>query len=261
MQRKRSKRIHKRYPYKKIVSSIIIIVLIVIVANLTLSSLKIEKSISKSGPSAVIIDQLGQTLPNPDFVTKATSMLNSANYSVDYIPFSQVTIDFYKKLPTKNYDIIILRVHSTVGELSGKPVFLFFSSEDYDIHKYKYEQLTDKVGHVKMYENSKSYFGIFPSFVRNEMKGKFDDSIIIMMGCGGTIYPDMYESFLYKGASAYIGWDERVEIDHTDKATLNLLQHILLDNETLKKAIDKTNNEIGPDPKYNCNLWCYSKSE
>ncbi len=233
------------------------IILIVLVANYSIHSSKVDSTYIKYEQTAVIIDQLSQTLPNESFIAQATSLLKTANYTVDYIPSEQVTVDFYETLPRKNYDIIILRVHSTIGIVSDNPVFLLFTSEPYNQEKYQYRQLTDKVGHVKMSENSKSYFGIFPDFVKYEMKGTFDNSIILMMGCGGTMYPDMYHSFFKRGAFAYIGWNDRVDIKHTDSATLCILQHVLVENETLEQATNIANNEIGPDPTYHSTLQYY----
>jgi hypothetical protein len=69
-----------------------------------------------SGPRrAAIIDQLSLTQPNPDFAASATSILEQAGYAVDYFPGEQVTVDLYRNLPTHDYDLIILRVHSGIA--------------------------------------------------------------------------------------------------------------------------------------------------
>ncbi|GAG23053.1 unnamed protein product, partial [marine sediment metagenome] len=65
-----------------------------------------------SGPRAVIVDQLSLSQRNPDFTASATDILEQADYTVDYFPGEQVTVDFYRNLPTHGYDLIILRVHS-----------------------------------------------------------------------------------------------------------------------------------------------------
>ncbi len=68
--------------------------------------------------TAAIVDQLSLTQPNPEFIGQARGLLAQAGYLVDYYPGEQVTVDFYRDLPTRNYDLIILRVHSaTVFEV------------------------------------------------------------------------------------------------------------------------------------------------
>ena len=39
-------------------------------------------------------------------------MLRDAGYSVSYYQGEQVTVDFYRELAARNYDLVILRVHS-----------------------------------------------------------------------------------------------------------------------------------------------------
>ncbi len=262
MTRKKNKKKQKSISNKKITQAITVIFILGFIFLVVYFNFFEDKNYPlNSEPTAVIIDQLGTSLPNQSFVTKATSLLNDANYSVDYISSDEVTVDFYKKLPEQDYDIIILRVHSTVGQVSGRSVFLLFTSEPYNKDKYKYEQIKDNVGHVMTEENGESYFGIYPDFIKYNMGGKFNDAIVIMMGCGGTIYPEMQEAFLDRGASVYFGWDERVDITHTDTATIYLLQQILVEKETMQKAAEKTNIAIGSDPTYNSTINCYFSSD
>ena len=63
--------------------------------------------------TAVIVDQLELTVPNPEFVSNVTGLLEDSGYVVDYIPGAGVTVDLYRELPTRDYELIILRVHST----------------------------------------------------------------------------------------------------------------------------------------------------
>jgi len=61
-------------------------------------------------PKAAIVDQgsLAPTAgPNPVFVKKATAILKEAGFSVDYYPGEEVTVEFYRNLPTYGYDFII----------------------------------------------------------------------------------------------------------------------------------------------------------
>ena len=257
MTRKRKnkkKPFYKKKKFHKVITIIIVFCLIVIFYH------TIDKNdILKNQNKAVIIDQLSSSLPNQSFVQKTKSILKDSGYDVDYIPSNMVTVDFYKNLPERNYKIIIIRSHSTVGNFSSK--FALFTSEKYDTNKYVYNQIHNQVGQVKLTEDSKGYFSIYPEFIRYCMNGRLDDAIVFMMGCGGTVYPEMHKAFFDKGANAYFGWDERVDITHTDKATISLLNNILVDKLNLEKATEKTNIEIGPDPTYNSNLWYFISSK
>src|SRR3990172_2975137 len=62
--------------------------------------------------TAVIVDQLSLTAPGPEFVRAATATLERAGYEVDYFPGEQVTVDLYRGLPKRGYDLIVLRAHS-----------------------------------------------------------------------------------------------------------------------------------------------------
>src|SRR3989344_6036702 len=62
-------------------------------------------------PRAVIIDQLNDELPSKYFHQKATEYLKNAGYEVDIVTTSDVTVDFYKNLPQKNYKIVVVRTH------------------------------------------------------------------------------------------------------------------------------------------------------
>ena len=254
----RTRRVRRqRFPHWKIVYSITGVLIITASLLLVFQLLQGLEFNSISGNKAVIVDQLSVSMPNQTFVNEAVELLKKTGFTVDYYPANKVTIDFYRHLPLNGYKIIILRAHSAVGNRSGSSKFVIFSHEPYSKLKYQYEQLTDRVGEVKVDEGEKSYFGIFPDFVRYSMKGDFHDAVIITMGCGGGLYPDMAKAFIKKGALVYFGWDERVDIDHTDRATICLLRHLLLENETIGEAITNTNKEMGQDPKYNSSFICY----
>jgi hypothetical protein len=208
---------------------------------------------------AAIVDQLSLTYPNQTFIQTATNMLRQANYTVDYYSGENVTVDFYRNLPTHGYKLIILRVHSALSATGGPPLALF-TSELYDSTKYVYEQLTGQLGidvFTEGLDKGIQYFGVYPSFVTSSMNGRFNNTIIIMMGCNGLKYPDMAEAFIKKGAKAYISWSGSVTQSQTDAATTNLLQHFLIEKKTLWESTQETFHEVGLDPTYNSALIYY----
>jgi len=200
--------------------------------------------------------------PNPVFIETATNILEEAGYTVDYYPGEEVTVEFYRNLPTHGYRLIILRVHSSATELQGEdfvesPV-AFFTSEPYSQTKYVYEQLTDQlvVAYYPVPEPS-YYFAILPKFVTANTKGRFQDTIIVMMGCEGLNNTKMAEAFMEKGATAYISWSQDVLASHTDQATIYLLTHLLTEKQTIEQAVENTMKEVGQDPAYNSVLLYY----
>jgi hypothetical protein len=202
-------------------------------------------------PKAAIVDHLSLSQPNPNFSQTIRALINETGLPVDYYPSEEVTVDFYRNLPMHNYKIIIFRVHST-GECTVEgvsPFIVFFTSEEYSNTKHVAEQLDMRLVYVNFPENKPpGYFGITPLFVKNSINGRFNDTVIIVMGCDGMKYPTMAEAFIEKGAKAYIGWNGSVTASHTDQATTLLLQKLIIEKQTIEEAVKSTMEEVGPDP-------------
>jgi hypothetical protein len=218
-----------------------------------------------SGFKAGIVDHLSLTRPNQTFIETATTILKQAGYNVDYYSGEEVTVEFYRNLPTHGYKIIILRVHSTATLRSGTTQYVetsvsLFTSEPVSTTKYIYEQLTGRlvrVFYLPFHEGNPSYFGITSNFVRDCMNGRFDDAIIIMMGCDGLRNVEMAKAFIDKGAKVYIGWNGPVLASHTDYATIRLLEHLLIQKQTINQALLETHLEAGVDPAHKSLLIYY----
>ena len=208
---------------------------------------------------AAIIDHLSLSYPNETFVQTATEILRQAGYSVHYYAGEQVTVEFYRSLPTHSYDLLVLRVHSGTLTHGTNRIVNLFSSEPYSKTKYVYEQLTDQVGKAQLLRGETWYFGISQNFVTSSMRGTFKNTTIIMMGCEGLINTDMAEAFVERGARVYISWDGSVLSSHTDLATIHLLQHLTIGKQTIKQALTETMKEVGPDPSSKATLLAYPK--
>jgi hypothetical protein len=207
--------------------------------------------------TAVIIDQLDLTAPNPEFVTDTTELLESDGYVVDYVAGTDVTVDVYRTLPKGDYDLVILRVHSTAEVSRGDDDVTsvsIFTGQPYSEDLYYEEQLRGAVGFAQYTEDSPKLFGVTAEFVRNSMEGRFDNTVVLMMGCQGFINAEGAEAFTDKGARTFIGWDGLVTADHTDEATSLLLQYLISDDADSRDAVDLTMAEIGPDPDFGSQL-------
>jgi len=219
---------------------------------------------------AAIVDQLSsrQEFENMTFVKTANETLTAAGYTVTYYKGSDVTVDFYRTLPSHGYKILILRVHSALRQSNGELTapLSFFTSEPYSVDKYQYDQMQPNRLDIAMYhEGGEQYFGILYGFVAHSMQGRFQDTVIIMMGCNGldryARSQTMVQTLIGKGAKVYIGWDEAINVQHTDSATARLLHNLLVENRTIKDAVNKTMQEVGPDPYFESKLKYYPSKD
>lgn len=210
-------------------------------------------------PKAAIVDHLSDSYPNQTFVKTSKSILRNAGFKVYYYSKAAVDVNFYRNLPNLDFDVIILRVHSAVNEESN--LLVLFTSEPFNDFKAGTTYLSDflsdppRLVRAMIYEGSDPYFGITPSFI-DSMKGDFDDTLIIMMGCNGldSAHTSMAEALIDKGAKVCIGWDELVSSFHTDHAITRLLQKLFVEKKTIRIAVQEVNSEVGPDPTYKSKL-------
>jgi hypothetical protein len=235
-------------------------------------------NVSSSGPTlqfnpenpdaklkAVIVDQLSLTFPNQTFVQTATAILNQAGYTVDYYSGQDVTVEFFRNLPTRDYSLIILREHSTsTGQNRTDEPVTFFTSERCDSTKYVYEQITDQL-RMDCYSQAElekgiTYFGIAPSFVTQSIQGSFHNATIIVMGCEALRNSLMAQAFVQKGAKVYVSWNNQVTATHTDTATTRLIQRLVTEKQTIRQAVYDTMMDVGLDPEYESMLGYYPKS-
>jgi len=219
---------------------------------------------SASPKTAAIVDQLSLSQPSPTFVDSATRLLEQAGYAVDYYPSDRVTVDFYRNLPTFDYDLIVARVHSGItnevdaatGEKTKSEYVSLFTGEPYSATKYPEEQI-NRLGRAEYYQGAPPLFGIGPDFVRHSMRGKFDSTLIVMMGCDGLRSERTAQAFIEKGAGAFVSWSRSVSAEHSDAATQRLLEKLLIEGLPLEEAVAQTMVELGPDPEYDSTLLVY----
>lgn len=208
---------------------------------------------------AAIVDQLSSSFPNQSFVDDATTIMEKGNFKVDYYPSDMVTVDFFKNLPLYSYKLIILRVHS--ASVPDREFTVIFTSESYSTRYYVFEQLTEQIAKVSLITGVEPfYFAVTPNFIRDSMNGKFQNTTIIMMGCDGTTYNKTAKELVKKGISVYIGWNDLVEIHHTDKATICLLNYLITQKKPFIESVVDTMKIVGPDPSNGAVLNIFYKS-
>jgi hypothetical protein len=259
---------------------LLVSVVIVVIAAVVSALVVIPRQGESTPPSAVIVDQLSLTFPNPTFVEAVTTTLEGAGYVVDYRPGEDATVDLYRDLPKRGYDLIILRVHSALLEKDPTPppgipmatavqgvaalrdsAFLF-TSEPYSETRYLEEQMALRVVPVRYYQYQGSadysrYFGIAADFITSGMRGDLDQATVILMGCDGLTFDRTADAFVRRGAKAVVGWDGNVSASHTDAATERLVQHLVGEGVGIGEAVAETMAEVGPDPSYDSRLGYY----
>ena len=231
--------------------------------TLALSGLTLFGGCSTPSPEleakAAIIDQLYILQPNQAFVDETTELLEAYGFRVDVYQGDEITVDFYGKLPTYGYKLIIFRAHSGLlgreGEIIKKTCL--FTNEPYSQTRHVTQQLTEQLAMARISEHHPWVFAIGSKFVTQSMEGKFDNTVIIMMGCSCLYLEDLATAFIDQGASTYLGWDASVGLDYVDEATPILITNLCTKGMTIKEAVDETMAEVGPDPDYHAYLKYY----
>jgi hypothetical protein len=233
-----------------------IISISIIVLGSVLSFLLLQTPI-KFYLNAAIIDQLGEELPNSQFVDNATDILMDAGFNVTYHKSKNLDVNFFKELAKYNYGMIILRVHSALREDSS--TVDLFTAELFDEHAHV-QDLNNHLlvmGILNYSRSPQKYFALTSKFIEN-LEGCFPKSVVIAMGCWG-LKPEckqMAEAFVTRGATVYIGWTNMVDLDHTDDETIKLLRMLLEENETIHEAVGRTS----PDWRYYSEMRYYPES-
>ena len=220
---------------------------------------------------AAIVDQLHKDIPNLQFQNKAQTLLEDAGYQVDLFTTEDITVDFYKKLPTMNYKFIVFRTHSVaLGTVENSASLL--TGEIYNIESHIDEQLSgqlkkavpflydhvEKVGWEALV--NQTYFTIGSKAVNEIMQGEFDKSIIILGGCDTLSGRNLADSFLKRGASAVIGWDGLIGFRDNDRVILELLEKILSDGEDISNAVESTKENFVSHTPYSPTLKYFSNN-
>jgi hypothetical protein len=214
---------------------------------------------------AVIVDGL-VNFPNQTFVEETEIVLMESGFEVDIVNPPDVTVDFYEKLPSKEYDLIILRIHC--GPLKSESIggshipegTVFFSTETYSPDKYVSLQDKGLLAIARITgDNENIYFAVPPWFFES-VEEDFSNSTLILDSCFGFWYDApliMAETLRRKGIKMFIGWDGEVQVEHTDAAILTLIKELYKNNSTIADSVDLVMSKIGPDPYYKSRLIYY----
>jgi len=227
-----------------------------------------------SPPKAALIDHLSFSSPPRNeferaqwetFKNQCRTILEDAGFNYTYHRGEEVTVDFYKNLPTYDYSLMILRVHSAViktAEGNLTELVGLFTSEICNgttESKYSFEIDQGRLAKARLFaEKDDWYFGITPLFVQSDsMIGNFRNTVIIMTGCEGLNQTAMADALVHwKKAGVYISWTGLVSISHTDQSTIQLLRNLFEQNQTIKTAVVEG---ISPDPTWGGELDYYPK--
>jgi hypothetical protein len=204
--------------------------------------------------SAAIIDQLNPSIPNSDFITRTTALLENTGFKVDYFSGDRVNLDLYRRLPSAGYGLIIFRAHSGLlgnGAKTDQKTCLF-TNQPYSRTADLGDQLLDRVVKAAV-DECPPLFGIGAAFVGGSMHGRFNRTLIIMMGCSSLEKDDLARAFLDKGALAYCGWNAEVKLSFDEDVTLKLLD-VLAQQNSLETAVRTVMQDRGPDPQTGAEL-------
>lgn len=211
------------------------------------------------GLKCAIVDQLYIVEPNQVFIDYTTRTLEDFGFQVDIFQGEEITVDFYKKLPSYGYKLIIFRVHGGLlqNETGVGNTIWMFTSEPYSRLRYFIAQMRDQVRAAGTSYDTRPLFAISPRFVTDCMQGDFNDTVIINMGCAAFYNDELAKMYVNKGASAYLAWDVSVGLHYVDDTTMTLIEKLCSEELTISSAVKTTMNEEGPDPNNNAFLYYY----
>ena len=196
-----------------------------------------------------IFDPLAERGGGQGFTDSCADLFESTGCDVVIYSGSEVTVSLLKRVP-RGLDVLILRVHSGVFE---DTVWLF-TAEEYDSSRHILEQLSGELHIARTTPSTDPLFAVGSKFVRNYMKGRLQDTLIVMMGCEGLHSIDLGQAFLDSGASAYVSWDTLVSLSHADAATMGLLEAMVIDGMSLEEAVEHCQSTVGTDKYYDSRL-------
>jgi hypothetical protein len=202
--------------------------------------------------NAALVDALYSTIPNDQFTGSMRQTLTDSGFQVDIFQGTDVTVDFLKNMQP-DYDLIVFRMHSA---LHDGHLYLF-TGEPYSASKYTNEQQFQSVKKAYATDDSAPVFSVNWGFVRRCMTEKFNNTLVLVMGCDGARDSLLIDEFFDQGASGYISWTGNVLISHSDSATLQLVKYLYSDGFSALDATQKTNNQLGPDPAWDSILECH----
>jgi len=215
---------------------------------------------------AAIIDQLSKDIPNKYFQDKTMEYFTTAGYEVDLYKYEDITIDFYKNLPSMDYKFIVVRSHALAID-GDKPSSWKFTGEKYTEKKYIQEQLAgDIISRAVPYRVTQAqdvgfesaskdrHFIVSAKFVKDFMIGKFPGSVIILGGCDTMELSDFGHAFINRGATSVIGWNGLIDSDSNDKVLMSLIEKILIEKSEVDDAVDSVMVDYLKDKKTSIRL-------
>ncbi len=233
------------------------------------TEIKTEDETTIKIKKAVIIDQLYQDFPNESFQQNATKLLTDGGYEVDLFTTADITIDFYKELPTMDYEFIVLRSHS-LAIYGNKPSSWIFTGEKYEAGRYTQEQLSGMLspgvpfrqGQISQMTQgdakSERLFMIGSKMIDKMMVGQFPGTQIILGGCDTMSQVYLAEALVKRGASSVVGWNGLVELRDNDAVMLSLLDDIFNGNLEMDDAVEKVMNDYKGKTYYGTKLKHFS---
>lgn len=203
-----------------------------------------------SKPKAAIIDQLSSShlsptsqYPNQTFIDLARSLLSQRFDTIDYYS-DNASVENYRQLPSRGYKVIIWRAHSAL-DLDSKYVAISTSERELQASYDQYMQ-NGQLTLCNITGDSLLYYAITPKFIREVMRGRFDDTVIILMSCNG-LNAEYDETAAALQARVLISWDGWISSADNDNATAYLLKYMISENYSVSDAVSNISECQSPE--------------
>jgi len=200
---------------------------------------------------AVILDGLSIDYPNESFISSAKKVLSQAGFAVEVYHGENVTLNLLRELPSRNYDLVIFRVHGgrikqPIGLFIGGGLFIEKCSPS--SHKEDVESGYLLLG--RPYFSNDTYCVAPPHYITDKLKGSFKGTVIIAASCFTGDDEVLASAFFKRGARAYIGFKGKVSPPYIDAFTIKLLQELYVEKLPLEEAFAEVKAEFRSDPRY-----------
>jgi hypothetical protein len=200
---------------------------------------------------AAILDGLAADYPNQTFIESAVEVLARAGFEVDVYGPENITLNFLRELPSRDYGLVVFRVH---GGRIRQPIGLFIGGGLFvercgpDSHRDEVESGYLLLG--RPFLSNETYCVAPPHYISEKLRGEFRKTIIIAMSCFTGDDNIMASAFFERGAGAYMGFKGEISPGYADAFTITLLRKLYSEKLPIQKAFDQAWRELGSDPQY-----------
>ena len=181
----------------------------------------------------------------PDYTEQLKELCEKYETPLKVINNEEVNVKLFKNLRGE-YSLVLVRLHSA----TARNQTWLFTGEKYSEEKYTLDQIYHNVIRARPAYNEDYYFCITSSFMEISLK----TDLVFLMGCYGISTEDLSRTFIQAGANSVVGWNGAVDLNFSDKVSLELCELVL--GGANQEEIYQFCMFHDPDPIYHTQVIC-----